>query len=95
MVDAAHHIAFTNSSGSSRSNSGRRSTRSEAKRARVEAAPTWLKGRVEKAGEPSSLLLLPVVEIDRSDEVEEWEVVEGVIKRMKKELFMELMGMMG
>ena len=80
MSDAIAH-GGVHSSGSSSSG---------VKRARVEASPSWLEGRVEK-GEG-----LPVVEMrSGGGGGEEMEVVEYVVKGMKGELFIELMDMMG
>ena len=64
----------------------------QAKRARVQAVPIWLEGRVKKG------LVLPedmVVLQGSMRPKEEKEVVEYVTKRMNGELFVELMEMMG
>ena len=72
----------------------KRTTRAQAKRARVEAAPTWLKGRVEKEEDLSVVMIhagkRPRVRVSRAAEV-----VDYAVMHMKKERFMELIDMMG
>ena len=81
----------SSSSSSSHHSVTKTTTTGQAKRLRVESAPTWLKDRVEN-GE-----VLPVVEIDRGSggEQDVVEVLVYVMKHMKKELFVDLMDLMG